>query len=352
MWKVEITKIHKLYEFTEVFLLDLFNWAIQNKDISRENMQESIKENRLYFFAKECSSLREHMYKLANSSEIDKVFKIYNEYIENYEMVVKGRFQSNISLESDTREVVQDAFEYFYKEGLDLKSFWNNYNSGEYKSKNDYRTQLGYIRHRCPYCDINRTTVADFSNTDHFLPISTYPFVGILWKNLIVSCMACNTSIKGKEITFPILHPFFDEIHEELFFTFDFEKKSISINAKDNGFGKDAAENFYKLFHLERNYPELWDVIEREEMDIVRETSRCIKKHKITEMEKGLQEVKEIIDDRKSSIYSQRTIGECTKLKLDFYNNYRQYIELKIKKILLLEKHGMDVFKQQEVNKS
>lgn len=349
MWKVEIKKIHKLYEFTDDFIKDMFNWTLVNKGISLTDVQESIHIKRLYDFANECPSLKKHMYELAQCSDIEEVFKMYIELTGNYEAILKRKFEPTIILNEETTKTVRKAFEYFYNEALDLKSFWANYKSGEYKSKNDFRNEIGAVRHRCPYCDIQRTTVADFTNTDHFLPISNYPILGIMWKNLVVSCIACNTAIKNKVINLPILHPFFDSINDELFFTFIMETKTIEINAIDNGFGKKAAENFYKLFHLEKNYPKLWDVIEREEKDIIREASRYIKKQSEIEINKGYHEVIEIIDDRQKNIYSQRAIGECTKLKLDFYKFYKDYSKSKMKKFMLLEQYGKEVFKEQEV---
>lgn len=350
MWKIEIRNIHRLYEFSDIFLKDVFVWATNNKRIALEDVESSILENRLLLFAKECSSLRKHMQKLAACSDIDNVYSMYLEYINHYESIIKGNFSSTIKLTEETFKTVRNAFEYFYKEALDLQSFWANYNLGEYKSKNDFRRLIGEIRHRCPYCDINRISVADFSNTDHFLPISNYPFVGILWKNLVVSCIPCNTSIKNKSINLPILHPYIDRVQDELYFTFDIENKAITINAKDNGFGTQAAENFYTLFRLNENYPKLWDVVEREERDIMREASRYFKKNMITDIKQGIQEVNEILEERETNIYSQINIGECTKLKLDFYKYYREYNKSKLDKFLMLEKYGVNILDRQGVN--
>ncbi|MCU5726669.1 hypothetical protein OCF66_17030 [Bacillus toyonensis] len=350
MWKVEIRNIHKLYEFSDIFLNDVFIWATNNKGIALEEVESSISESRLLLFAKECSSLRKHMQKLAACSDIDNVYLMYLEYINHYELIIKGKFFSAIKITEETFKTVRNAFEYFYKEALDLKSFWTNYNLREYKSKNDFRRLVGEIRHRCPYCDINRISVADFSNTDHFLPISNYPFLGISWKNLVVSCIPCNTSIKNKSINLPILHPYIDRMQDELYFTFDIGNKAITINAKDNGFGTQAAENFDALFHLGENYSKLWDVVEREEKDIIREASRYLKKNRITDIKQGLQEINEILEERETNIYSQINIGECTKLKLDFYKYYREYNKYKLDKFLILEKYGADILDGQQVN--
>jgi hypothetical protein len=344
MWKVEIKKIHKLYEFTDDFIQELFKWAFTNKGITLDKVQESIKAVKLSSFSNACSSLREHMFKLANCSDIEEVYKMYIEFTNHYESIIKGNFQSGIKLQEQTFKIVKNAFEYFYNEGLDLKSFWESYKTGEYKTKNDYRNEIGAIRHRCPYCDINRTTVADFTNTDHFLPISVYPFLGVFWKNLVVSCVPCNTAIKNKSVMLPILHPFIDRIQDVIYFTFDIKAKTITINSKDNGFGVEATENYYKLFHLDENYPKLWDIVDREERDTIREITRTIKKTRIKKMEEALIEVNEIIDERKNSVYSQRGIAECTKLKVDFYEFYHNYSETKIKKFMLLE-HGLDIIK-------
>lgn len=350
MWKVEIRKIHRLYEFSDIFLNDVFIWATNNKGIALEDVESSILESRLLLFARDCPSLRKHMQKLAACSDIDNVYLMYIECTNHYESIIKGNFSSVIKLKEETFKTVRKAFEYFYTEALDLKSFWTNYSSGEYKSKNDFRSKVGEIRHRCPYCDINRTSVADFSNTDHFLPISNYPFLGILWKNLIVSCIPCNTSIKNKGINLPILHPYIHRIQDKLYFTFNMEDNAITIKAKDNGFGTKAAENFYTLFHLDENYSKLWDVVEREEKDIIREASRYLKKNKITDIKQGVQEINEILEERETSIYSQINIGECTKLKLDFYKYYREYNKSKLDKFLTLEKHGINAFDRQEIN--
>lgn len=350
MWKVEIGKIHRLYEFSDIFLNDVFMWATKNKGINVEDIESSILEKRLLLFAQECPSLRTHMKNLADCSDIDNVYLMYLEYTSHYESIIKGNYSSPIKLKDETFNTVRKAFEYFYKEALDLKSFWTNYSNEEYKSKNDFRGLVGEVRHRCPYCDINRTSIADFSNTDHFLPISNYPFLGILWKNLIVSCIPCNTSIKNKSINLPILHPYIDRIQDQLYFTFDIDNKSITINAKDNGFGTQAAVNFYTLFHLDKNYPKLWDIVEREEKDIIREATRYLKKSKVTNIQQGVQEINEILEERESSIYSQINIGECTKLKLDFYKYYREYNTSKLDKFFILEKHGTYALRRQEIN--
>ncbi|WP_087995594.1 HNH endonuclease family protein [Bacillus mycoides] len=349
MWKVEIKKVHQLYEFTYVFLQDLFKWALNNKGVSLENVQESIKEQRLYCLAKECPKLRERMFKLAECSDLKEVFQMYKEFISNYERVLKGNFQSEIQLEETTFKIVKNAFEYFYEDMLDLKSFWRNYKNGEYKTKNEYREEIGAIRHRCPYCDVNRITSADYSNIDHFLPMYSYPFLSVFWKNLIVSCISCNTLVKNKAIMLPILHPFFDRIQDEIFFTFNMENKVILINAKDNGFGSEAAENYCKVFRLEKNYSKLWHVIDREEGDIISEITKNFKRNETKEIEQIVLETNKVINDREKIIYSQIAIDECTKLKIDFYKFYRGYSSVKIKKFMLLEQQGINAFQEMEV---
>lgn len=104
----------------------------------------------------------------------------------------------------------------------DLKSVFN-YDAFSDKKKtgwNAYDLCRGSKLRTCPYCNSAYaiTVYRDKKNVlrptlDHFYPQSVYPHLALTLANLIPSCNACNSSMKG-DLDFylvPHLHPYFDK---------------------------------------------------------------------------------------------------------------------------------------------
>lgn len=110
----------------------------------------------------------------------------------------------------------------------------------------------------CPYCDINKIN-KDSVSVDHYLPKSTFPILSIYPDNLIVSCKACNESIKGENYLLPIIHPYYEDVSS--YFTFvindsNEEKFEIEIKMnKDNSkLLSEKVQNFLSLFKIKERY--------------------------------------------------------------------------------------------------
>ncbi|WP_271271908.1 hypothetical protein [Aliamphritea hakodatensis] len=96
----------------------------------------------------------------------------------------------------------------------------------------DILVRLGFTSVSCPYCNLNKLSVINITNTtstsqknkalldlDHFYPKVIHPYFSLSFYNLIPSCHDCNSSIK-KEKKFSIethinpYHESFDDIYK------------------------------------------------------------------------------------------------------------------------------------------
>nr|WP_315445364.1 HNH endonuclease [uncultured Pseudomonas sp.] len=111
------------------------------------------------------------------------------------------------------KEVLTELFN--YKSFTSKEGAWNAYSLC---STSPSRT--------CPYCNqafaftVTGTQSAYRPTLDHFYSKEHYPHLALTLNNLIPSCYACNSSLKGRKDFFgtPHLHPLFDAENVEFYF--------------------------------------------------------------------------------------------------------------------------------------
>ena len=126
----------------------------------------------------------------------------------------------------------------------------------------------------CPYCNYNyaHTLFRDGQGAmrptlDHFYPKALYPHLGLTLANLIPSCYACNSSLKGEADFFlhKHLHPYFDQesvnfecYHPEhdfvsVLMAFDAIQGSLCVELQPRA-DCDLTRNSVSLFALRQRY--------------------------------------------------------------------------------------------------
>lgn len=127
----------------------------------------------------------------------------------------------------------------------------------------------------CLYCNLNSIyTVIKNNNKkitrptfDHFYDKSNYPILALSFYNLIPSCHACNSSLKGRE-KFSIktyLHPYIDSFNALAKFQLHVKKSSFFY--EEGGFDIELktedkrAEKHKEIFELEKRYEKHKDTV-------------------------------------------------------------------------------------------
>ena len=155
-----------------------------------------------------------------------------------------------------SNKAIKEIFIFFYEKLLGYttfnKAFFNTSNS-----LSDFRALMS-LNKVCPYCDITKID-KDLVSVDHFLPKSKLPVLSIYPENLIVSCKACNESIKGEKIKIPIAHPYYEELADYFVFKIDESDSSaykieIQMIEGNSGLINKKVENFLELFEIKKRY--------------------------------------------------------------------------------------------------
>lgn len=319
MWRIKPESIHMIYESTEQFILDVLEWACQNPAISSDKsaIVNSVSNMRLKKVVSRCSLLRGKMFFLSNSGYAETIKKAYLHTTQNYERILHGLTQFK-RLDTSVIEVVYEMFNYFYYNLIDTKIFWEQYGKSESLTKDLYRKKVGSKREYCPYCDFNSIVSEKASNTDHFFPISVHPILGVFWKNLIVSCLPCNLSIKNDvHPKLPILHPYYDQPAEYFNFNFDESNMTITVTKKiKNTSDSKRIKNYLNLFRIQETYATSWKYVKRIEKGIMKRVRKRLSRSD------NLEDLVEIfldeINDLQKDLNIDRGMVERTKLLIDF----------------------------------
>ncbi|OME78621.1 hypothetical protein BK120_23060 [Paenibacillus sp. FSL A5-0031] len=269
MRSVPLLKKYKLYKFTNHFVTELFEWACKNPKTAndKKNLIKTISSSRLLSIAKKYPRVRAEMSNLSNIDRIDHISSAYLYYQKNYQEIMRGQ-KKNIFIHEKYTKILHKAFSYFYEDLIDNEFFWKIYNPGnDFLTKSQFRASIQSTIKICSYCDISLITETD-TNLDHFLPISKFPFLGIYWANLIVACVNCNGNLnKSNRYRLPVLHSYFDEIHESVKFNFDHDKQTVRLQAKNkhatvvrSGF---RGRNYIWLLKLDTRLEDTWHTVEQ-----------------------------------------------------------------------------------------
>jgi len=345
MWRNR-TNYYEIYKFTDKFTSDILIWACENRGINTvEEIEKTKMSDELAVFAKnkEYTRFREEMISLSKCKEILKVHYLFNLYKKKYINIIQGSTKPRCTLNKETLGSLKNTFKYYYTELLDNPLFWKTYNPDEeYKTKQEVREQLSKKK-VCPYCDQTYITSAKKTNMDHYLPISEFPFMGLHWRNLVVSCAICNgILLKNSGWYLPILHPYFDDIERTIFFSFDKDAEEIDIASKNKVNNitrcKQRAKNLLNLFDLKEKYSGTWCEVNNEHdlMDTKIENAYHENKGKLNE-DSIYNLAQERIDIRRNELKEKAGKMSFAKLKYDYLNEYRQNLDSEMLNWFLME---------------
>lgn len=326
MWRIAIYDSYKVYRFTDKFILDVLKWACENKkkkDI--EEVKKSIENNSLKKLVERYeNTIIPHLITLSNCDEIRKVYRSFNKFRKKYRAIINGDIKRFPSLQKDTIKMIKPVFRYFYNDLIDNKGFWQIYNpKGEYISKQAFRDRLGRKYKICPYCDRSDIIVRELNNIDHFLPISNFPYLSTFWRNLVVACSSCNgLLIKDNNYHLPILHPYFHNIQEIIYFSFDKKNKIIEIESK-NGEHYEKGLNYIKTLKLHTTYRELWEHIESEQYNIELKITASYHEKKLNIDEEEVNKlIIDAVKEKQNELQRRARKVPYIKLKTDYCNFY------------------------------
>ncbi|MFD6442695.1 hypothetical protein ACFWDG_23620, partial [Peribacillus sp. NPDC060186] len=158
-----------------------------------------------------------------------------------------------------------------------------------------------------------------------FLPTSHFPYLSTFWPNLVVACSSCNgLLIKDNNYHLPVLHPYYDDIQEDLFFSFDKENKKINIKAK-SGKNYKKGTNYIKTLELETTYRELWEHVESEQYNIDLKILASYHELKLDIEEEDIRGLITVaIKDKQEELFGRARKVPYIKLKTDYCDFYLQ----------------------------
>lgn len=340
MWRVKVYKKYSEYEFTNKFVEDILLWACRNhklkthKQIIRSSMTKELKE--LVNYGPYKHNFKNHMLKLSKCEEIANVLKIFQIYKGKYRQILQGDFKPPKHLNKSTIKEIKPVFKYFYDTLLDSPHFWKTYNpTGTYKNKQNLREMLD-SDNVCPYCDQVHINSNLKSNMDHFLPVSTFPFLSVFWENIVLSCIICNGNlIKNHKWSLPVLHPYFDDIENVLYFTFSESDKTIKICARDVVKGikrsKKRGDNLINLLRHNETYNGLWSIVEDEKINIKQSIQNFyFESKRIGNVMDFDGYIENGVKFRKFYLKNKLRNLTYTKLKMDYNDEYLNYKDTKL----------------------
>lgn len=325
MWKINrIGDYVRIAQAFDQFTDDFLELMVSENQASEYNILASIRSmntpvSRLILSN---PTLKKYTILLIQHPKRIEIAETYYSLIDNYNSILDGL----ISLPSLSLKLVRDCFEYFYDSLVDTESFIKEYLPHQTgKSKNNYRTSFGYEHKSCPYCDIRGITYHGDSSTDHFLTKSKIPLLAISSINLVVACSTCNDRLKNQTMLFPMVHPFFHQVADQIKLRFAVVYPPYSITAENMstiGTEKDRVNNYCQLFRIDEQYTSRFRKIHNENDDIRREVINSYKMLEIIGPVKS-RLVKEIlikvISSRSVRRNKQKGIEENSKLFIDYY---------------------------------
>ncbi|WP_330502659.1 hypothetical protein V2I71_12685 [Peribacillus frigoritolerans] len=328
MWRVDTSDIERYMSITDDFVKDFFNWINNNKGQPESVIERSLEKDDTKFgnVVNRLNTLSELLISLTLQGDVEAVINQYeNMTLDYFAYITSGA--NTVGFSNKTNEIIERLFGYFYKDLLNTKTFWEQYDNGfNNPSKRKFRDEFGRNHPICPYCDTNNIMFYKESNSDHFLAYSHFPLLSIHWKNLVVSCLSCNLYIKNDQFIgtkdgiseyIPILHPYFDEVAEYITFKFD-DELNISITESDN----EKAINYCELFELEEKYEgaihEAISVWEGVQSDVISNYLIGLN-DEVNELIKLEQIYSEIVNRKKSEKEDKKGTIRFTKLIIDLF---------------------------------
>ncbi|QZN78509.1 hypothetical protein [Paenibacillus sp. DR312] len=310
MPQIKLSEELQTYKFTDEFIIDVLEWAKNNKRTTRytKAKKKKMASNLLEMVdSKRLTKLNDLILSLSKCEEIEKVYEYYVHFSNNYSKILSGALSIKFQLSRKTIDEIKPFFEYAYKDLIERKTFWTIYNENKvFFKKKELRRLLSKKYKVCPYCDLVDINESISSNMDHFLPFSEFPVLSVFWSNIICACSICNGhQIKNNVWKLPILHPYFDDLNNGIKFVFDDINKKIKVISKN----KHAKEsNFIKTIKKNERYEDLWEYVEKEHRDLINLVIEYEKDEKDTSW--GVEFIKEIIENRKDFHLSR--IGKIT----------------------------------------
>jgi len=332
MWRSDTSEQYRVYEFTDEFVVDVLTWACNtpNADFTEKINTENMSDKLIKMVSdKRFKRFREEMISLSNCKDIQDVKQLFLLFKEKYKEIIQGQVKLPFSLDEKIIEQIKKPFDYYYKQLIDNESFWGIYNPEvKFVSKKKVREVISKNR-VCPYCDQVQIESSTKTNMDHYLPVSVFPYLGVHWRNFVISCGICNgLSQKNSQYYLPILHPHYDEIENKLKFSFDFANETATVQVDDTE-NTIKSHNYLKLFDFNQLYKGTWEEL-NDEYDMI-ELSILKMYHK----DKGNIEIvkcNEIIDEsinfRKEEHRKSAGTRTYTKMKYDYCSTYDDRSEI------------------------
>lgn len=334
MRRIPLSKTKKVYKFTNHFISELFEWACANPKTSDDDkLVNTISMPRLKKVAKHFPRVRTEMSNLSHLDRIVHISSTYDYYRKNYREIIRGKKRA-IHFDTKHTATLHKAFSYFYKDLLDNDFFWEVYNPGVPLMKRaDFRISIKSSIKICPYCDINLITDTD-TNVDHFLPISKFPLLGIYWANLVVACVGCNGNLNKKDRwKLPVLHPYFDEIHESVKFRFDHSKESVGLYARKKHAtvvrSRTRGMNYIWILKLDTRLGDTWPTVRKTQRDLYHRIKDS--RHKIMTNRKQYISIidyyinKEIKPDIGQTSFTKLSLDYCDDRKMNGFHDYYKW---------------------------
>jgi hypothetical protein len=335
MWKINYPKIiQSLFLGFDNFIDDFFNYVIsQDPNLTEDDIETNLVNTNSPLGKLSRTKVKKYIVRFVKCPERHMIVFYYYYYKNNYEKILDGCFYLDNNLTEETKLLINEAFNYFYEELPDKKTFQINYLDdyrGPKSLKREIRLQFGKNIKVCPYCDINNIRHPDYSSIDHFLPRKHFPLLSIFSKNLIISCGPCNDRIKKDKLHVPIIYPILYQIAD--FIKFKFDRNCDHIDLKVDGATSleiISIVNFCKMFKLKEVYALLSDKIKTERKRI---RDNVINQFKLIDpsmqTEKILRELflQELFAAKEDN-YGRKVKFELTKLKEDLYNHILSNID-------------------------
>jgi hypothetical protein len=196
----------------------------------------------------------DNIYELKNSPL--NLCKEYGSFVRKYKSILNGKWKGESELLLPANDVIKKIFIFFYEDLLEYITF-NKALFHSSSSLTDFRAMMA-LNQVCPYCDMNKIN-KELVSIDHFLPKSKFPILSIYPENLIVSCKACNETVKGENILVPISHPYYDSVSD--YFVFEINdmdiqqyKIKVIMNEGNTIFINEKVKNFLELFNIKERY--------------------------------------------------------------------------------------------------
>lgn len=161
----------------------------------------------------------------------------------------------------------------------------------------------------CPACDRPRSPKVDnkvYSDADHFLPKSTYPFLSVHYANLVPLCLDCNRSMKGdrdpiddlnQEPLVNTFHPYANPAISQVDVIVSrnqFGKRQVKIEDKA-GMPSRRVASLNRVFKLEKQWVDQLDYVVKSTVKNVIDFRRWRTKQRLTFT---LEDLKDDLEDQ------------------------------------------------------